>query len=40
MTSAFASVISVLFADPNIGRDAVYIAEGKGLNAQLRDYQA
>jgi hypothetical protein len=28
VTSEFASVISVLFADPNIGRDAVYIADG------------
>ncbi len=28
MTSAFASAISVLFADLNIGRDAIYIADG------------
>ena len=26
--SAFAVALSALFADPNIGRDAVYIAEG------------
>ncbi len=26
--SAFAAAVSALFADPNIGRDAVYIAEG------------
>lgn len=26
--SAFAAVVGALFADPNIGRDAVYIAEG------------
>ncbi|MBC7165549.1 MAG: hypothetical protein H5U15_11250 [Roseovarius sp.] len=28
MTSAFASALNALFADPNIGRDAVYIADG------------
>ena len=26
--TAFAAVVDALFADPNIGRDAVYIAEG------------
>lgn len=26
--SAFAAVVGALFADPNIGRDAVYIADG------------
>lgn len=26
--SAFASALSALFADPNIGRDAIYIADG------------
>ena len=26
--SAFAAAVSALFADPNIGRDAVYIADG------------
>ena len=26
--SAFAAAIGALFADPNIGRDAVYIADG------------
>jgi len=26
--SAFADAVGVLFADPNIGRDAVYIADG------------
>ena len=26
--SAFAAAVGALFADPNIGRDAVYIAEG------------
>ena len=26
--SAFAAALSALFADPNIGRDAVYIADG------------
>ena len=26
--SAFAAAVSALFADPNIGRDAVYIVEG------------
>ena len=26
--SAFAAAVDTLFADPNIGRDAVYIAEG------------
>lgn len=26
--SAFAAVVGALFADPNIGRDAVYIANG------------
>lgn len=26
--SAFAAAVGVLFADPNIGRDAVYIADG------------
>lgn len=26
--TAFAAAVSALFADPNIGRDAVYIAEG------------
>ncbi|PKP83846.1 MAG: hypothetical protein CVT80_11560 [Alphaproteobacteria bacterium HGW-Alphaproteobacteria-2] len=28
MTSTFASALDALFADPNIGRDAVYTAEG------------
>ncbi|MGX6647847.1 head-tail joining protein [Maricaulaceae bacterium MS644] len=28
MTSAFASALNALFADPNIGRDAVFIADG------------
>jgi len=28
MISAFASALDALFADPNIGRDAVYIADG------------
>jgi hypothetical protein len=28
LTSAFASALNALFADPNIGRDAVYIADG------------
>lgn len=26
--TAFAAVVDALFADPNIGRDAVYVAEG------------
>ena len=26
--SAFAAAVDTLFADPNIGRDAVYIADG------------
>ena len=26
--SAFAAAVGALFADPNIGRDAVYIADG------------
>ncbi|MFC7703671.1 hypothetical protein ACFQXB_05635 [Plastorhodobacter daqingensis] len=26
--SAFAAVVGALFADPNVGRDAVYIADG------------
>lgn len=26
--SAFVAAVGALFADPNIGRDAVYIAEG------------
>ena len=26
--TAFAAAIDVLFADPNIGRDAIYIADG------------
>ena len=26
--SAFAAALSALFADPNIGRDAIYIADG------------
>ncbi|PKP69474.1 MAG: hypothetical protein CVT82_10745 [Alphaproteobacteria bacterium HGW-Alphaproteobacteria-4] len=26
--SAFAAAVGALFADPNVGRDAVYIAEG------------
>jgi hypothetical protein len=29
MTGAFASALDALFADPNLGRDAVYIADGK-----------
>lgn len=28
MISAFASALDALFADPNIGQDAVYIADG------------
>ena len=28
MPDAFAAVVGALFADPNIGRDAVYIADG------------
>jgi len=28
MISAFASALDALFADPNIGKDAVYIADG------------
>ena len=28
MASAFASALDALFADPNIGRDVVYIADG------------
>lgn len=26
--SAFAAAVGALFADPNVGRDAVYIADG------------
>jgi len=28
MTSAFASAMEILFTDPNIGRDGIYIADG------------
>jgi len=28
MISAFASALDALFADPNIGRDAIYVADG------------
>ena len=28
--SAFAAAVGALFADPNIGRDAIYIADGGG----------
>ena len=28
--SAFAAAVGALFADPNMGRDAVYIADGGG----------
>ena len=34
--SAFAAAVGALFADPNIGRDAVYIADG-GTPVLVRD---